>query len=100
MLSLTLPGRLVLDWKPILGEQENWRVARKEGDLLLTFLSNGKVAAYPGYSLLLCTLHAEYSVEQQYAPEYRVPYIIVSDRGTRKDDFLTISLVERRDDLE
>jgi hypothetical protein len=94
MLNITLPDELNIGWQPILGDEDNWRLARTKDGLLLTFMSNGQVAAYPNYGLLLCTLCAECSTEREYVGEYKVPYTIVNDWGQRRDDSLTLKLVK------
>ena len=93
MLSLVLPRDILFSFPgrhPILGDDDNWRSAITEEEVILTFMSNGQIGAYPEYELILAEIPVIRRRNQEINDQYQVPYTIVTDWGQRVDGFLTL----------
>lgn len=94
LVNFTIPGDLTPEWSPIIGDTHHWRAAHHKHGLLLTFMSNGQIAVYPRYPLILARLEIRLNADQAKR-DYQVPYTIVTDSGQRRDDFLTLRFAKK-----
>ena len=85
------------NFKKILGEKENWRDSYDNEGFLWTFMSNGQIAAYPGYGLILGDFSFDTHSQNVYQSRYRIPYTIVSSEGERIDSFLEVVLLPEQE---
>jgi len=84
-------------WKPIVGELDsNWKVATivRTGAHLYAFMSNGTIAAYPHFPLLLGDVPVTLYANREWPAQCRIRYKIATDRGRPIEGSLTLHLVQ------
>ena len=81
---------------PVAGKiNDHWKIGYTEdGDLpgtyVFTFLSNGQIASYPNYDLVLARLEFSLFADREYQNSYEIKYVITSDKGKRQDKVFTL----------
>jgi hypothetical protein len=76
-------------WGP-LGNADNWRVYPQSDKTLFTFLSNGNIAAYPDYGLVLVTIIRDLDKGNRADLVWDIPYVISSEKSVRKTGIYTL----------
>lgn len=76
----------------VVGNGENWKDTPHNGDMVYTFLSNGKFALLPGDELILAQWFIEIDQNVDYEASYLIRYDLLTDKGKRKNHTITLEL--------
>lgn len=91
LVEIRLPKELGSEWVRILGEDSNWQEANVGKEWAVrTFMSNGRIAAYPHCELYLGEVRFSLSANREYPRRCFLPYKVATSEGQYKEDVLRV----------
>ena len=91
LVEIRLPRELGSEWVRILGEDSNWQDANLGKEwAVVTFVSNGQIAAYPHCELYLGEVRFTLSANREYPRRCFIQYKVATSEGQHKEDVLRV----------